>query len=430
MTDAPPHTGPGAPMSAENPWPLRVVSKKIGDWLARLGEVWTEGQITEISHRGRTVYMTLRDPSAEVSMRVVDFTGAAAACDPPLRDGAQVVVRAQAQWWDKNGSLSLHLREIRQVGLGELLARLERLKKLLAAEGLFAAERKQPLPFLPYRIGLITGRASDAMRDVLKNAKARLPAADFEVREVAVQGMKAVTEVCAALAELDADPDIEVIIIARGGGSMEDLLPFSDETLCRAVADTVTPVVSAIGHEPDTPLLDYVADWRASTPTEAGKKVVPDLAEEQRGLNISRTRLRQTLGAMLTRESDALAAMRARPILARPETMLEARAEAIDNLTHRMRARMDSRLERSTDELGHLRARLRSLSPQFTLDRGYAIVTDVGSGAVLRDAADADTGERVRIRLAAGALQAEVIEKTEMAEHRANTEKVEQEEGR
>lgn len=394
-------------MSAENPWPLRVVSKKIGDWLARLGEVWAEGQITEISHRGRTVYLTLRDPSAEVSMRVVDFTGAVAACDPPLRDGAQVVIRAQAQWWDKNGSLSLHVREIRQVGLGELLARLERLKKLLAAEGLFKAERKKPLPFLPYRIGLITGRASDAMRDVLKNAQARLPSADFEVREVAVQGPRAVTEVCAALAELDRDPDIEVIVIARGGGSMEDLLPFSDETLCRAVAEAVTPVVSAIGHEPDTPLLDYVADWRASTPTEAGKKVVPDLAEEQRGLNICRTRLRQALGAMLTHQSDALAAMRARPVLARPETMLEARSEVVANLTHRMRSRVDSRLERSTDDLEHLRARLRALSPQSTLDRGYAIVTDTETGAVLRDAAEA--GEAIEVRLAAGSLRAAVV---------------------
>jgi exodeoxyribonuclease VII large subunit len=397
-------------MSAENPWPLRVVSKKIGDWLARLGEVWTEGQITEISHRGRTVYMTLRDPSAEVSMRIVDFNGAVAACDPPLRDGAQVVIRAQAQWWDKNGTLSLHVREIRQVGLGELLARLERLKKLLAAEGLFAAERKKPLPFLPYKIGLITGRASDAMRDVLKNAKARLPSADFAVREVAVQGPRAVTEVCAALAELDRDPDVEVIVIARGGGSMEDLLPFSDETLCRAVAEAVTPVVSAIGHEPDTPILDYVADWRASTPTEAGKKVVPDLAEEQRGLNISRTRLRQALNAMLTRESDALAAMRARPVLARPETMLEARAEAVANLLHRLRGRVDSRLERSADDLEHLRARLRALSPQSTLDRGYAIVTDAGSGAVLRDAADA--GEAIDVRLAAGSLRAAVVQTT------------------
>ncbi|WP_091040104.1 exodeoxyribonuclease VII large subunit [Glycomyces harbinensis] len=395
-------------MSAENPWPLRVVSKKIGDWLARLGEVWTEGQITEISHRGRTVYLTLRDPSAEISMRVVDFTGAVAACDPPLRDGAQVVIRAQAQWWDKNGSLSLHVREIRQVGLGELLARLERLKQLLAAEGLFAAERKKPLPFLPYRIGLITGRESDAMRDVLKNAKARLPSADFAVREVAVQGPRAVAEVCAALAELDRDPDVEVIVIARGGGSMEDLLPFSDETLCRAVAEAATPVISAIGHEPDTPILDYVADWRASTPTEAGKKVVPDLAEEQRGLNIARTRLRQALHVKLAKGSDDLAALRARPVLARPETMLEARGEAVANLAHRMRARMGSRLERSIDDLEHLRARLRALSPQSTLDRGYAIVTDTESGAVLREAADA--GEAIEVRLAAGSLRAAVVQ--------------------
>ncbi len=398
-------------MSAENPWPLRVVSKKIGDWIARLGEVWTEGQITEISRRGRTVYLTLRDPSAEVSMRVVDFTGASAAAEPPLRDGAQVVVRAQPQWWDRNGSLSLHLREIRQVGLGELLARLERLKKLLAAEGLFAAERKKPLPFLPYRIGLVTGRASDAMRDVLKNAKVRLPAADFEVREVAVQGTRAVPEVCAALAELDADPDIEVIIIARGGGSMEDLLPFSDETLCRAVAEATTPVVSAIGHEPDTPILDYVADWRASTPTEAGKKVVPDLAEEQRGLNISRTRLRQTLLARLDKAAADIEAIRARPVLARPESMLDTRAEAVDNLVHRMRSRVQSRLERSIDDLEHLRARLRTLSPQSTLDRGYAIAQDAQSGAVLRDAADA--GEHIRVRLAAGSLTAAVTEKEE-----------------
>jgi exodeoxyribonuclease VII large subunit len=393
-------------MSAENPYPLRVVSKKIGDWIGKLGEIWTEGQITEINRRGRTVYLTLRDPSAEVSMRVVDFSGAAAECDPPLQDGAQVVVRAKAQWWDKNGSLSLHLKEIRQVGLGELLARLERLKRLLAAEGLFAPERKKPLPFLPYRIGLITGRASDAMRDVLKNAKARLPSADFAVHEVAVQGPRAVTEVCRALAELDADPEVEVIVIARGGGSMEDLLPFSDETLCRAVADAATPVVSAIGHEPDTPLLDYVADKRCSTPTDAGKTVVPDLAEEQRGLNIARTRLRQTLLARLDKALADIEAIRARPVLARPQTMLEARGEAVEHLVHRMRARVESRLERSIDDLAHLRARLRSLSPQSTLDRGYAIALDADTGAVLRAADEA--GERIRVRLASGTLAADV----------------------
>jgi exodeoxyribonuclease VII large subunit len=397
--------------TAEAPWPVRVVSQKIGEWIARLGSIWTEGQITQISRRPGAgfVFLTLRDTAAEVSLTVVTTRGVVDACDPPLRDGARVVVFGKPDWYPGRGTLSIRASEIRQVGLGELLARLEKLKKLLAAEGLFAPERKRPLPFLPKRIGLITGRASAAERDVLENARARLPSADFEIREVPVQGAQAVPRVMEALAELDADGDIEVIILARGGGSVEDLLPFSDETLCRAVFAARTPVVSAIGHEPDNPIVDYVADVRCSTPTDAGKRVVPDFAEERRAIDQARHRLRQGLGGMIQRESAALSAMRSRPCLAQPERMLDERQTHITQARDRVRRAFASRLDAATRDVAHLRSQLRALSPQGTLDRGYAIVRS-GDGAVIRDPDETQAGQDIHIRVARGQLSATVKE--------------------
>jgi exodeoxyribonuclease VII large subunit len=398
-----------APTSPEQPWPVRTVARKIAEWVDRLGAVWVEGQLAQVTARAGTgtAFLVLRDPAADVSLQLTAPIGLVRDGGPAVAEGNRVIVHGKPSFFLGRGTLSLRVDDIRAVGIGELLARIERLRKLLAAEGLFDPARKRRLPFLPGCIGLVTGRASAAEHDVVSNATARWPAVRFRIENTATQGALAVPQLVDAIGTLDRDPQVDVIVLARGGGSIEDLLPFSDETLCRAVAEAVTPVISAIGHEPDTPILDYVADWRASTPTEAGKKVVPDLAEEQRGLNICRTRLRQALNAMLTREADGLAAMRARPVLARPETMLEARADVVANLTHRMRARVDSRLERSTDDLEHLRARLRSLSPQSTLDRGYAIVTDTESGAVLREATMA--GEAIEVRLAAGSLRAAVV---------------------
>ena len=391
------------PNSAEQPLPVRTVARSISEWVSRLGRVWVEGQLTQLSKRPGTVFLTLRDPVSDVSLSV---TCSRAVCDavvPPLVEGARVVVHGKPDVYVTRGTLSLQAFEIRPVGVGELLARLERLKGVLAAEGLFSPERKRPLPFLPTAVGLVTGRASAAERDVLENARRRWPAVRFEVREVAVQGHLAVEQVIGAVRELDRHPDVEVIVLARGGGSVEDLLPFSDEALCRAVFACRTPVVSAIGHEPDSPLLDLVADVRCSTPTDAGKRVVPDVAEERVRVHQARDRARRALASSLARERAGLAAARSRPVLADPSTLIGVRRTDVDALLTRARRCTRARLDTARDELTHTRARVVSLSPQATLDRGYAVVQS-GGGAVVRDPADVVLGERLRVRLAGGAL--------------------------
>ncbi len=384
---------------------MRVVSQKIGGWISRLGEVWVEGQITELNRRpgSPTAFLTLRDPAAEISLLVTCRRDVV----DGLTEGSRVVARAKPDFYAARGTLSLRASEFRAVGIGELLARLERLKALLAAEGLFAPERKRPLPFLPHRVGLITGRASAAERDVLQNATRRWPAVRFEIRTVAVQGTSAVPQVMAALTELDAHPEVDVIVVARGGGSVEDLLPFSDETLCRAVFGCRTPVISAIGHEPDSPLLDLVADVRCSTPTDAGKRVVPDLAEQTQHLITLRDRARRCIVTFLDREWQRLHAVRSRPVFARPLTMVQVRDDDVSNLISKARRCVTHRLDMAATELTQLRARVGALSPQATLDRGYAIVQQAG-GAVVRQPNDVDVGERVRLRLAGGERSARI----------------------
>lgn len=387
---------------------MRTVSAKISAWIARLGEIWVEGQVAQVSARpgAATVFLTLRDPAADISLSVTCARRVLDAVRPPLTDGARVVVRARPDFYPARGTLSLRASEIRPVGVGELLARLERLKGVLAAEGLFAAERKRPLPFLPRVVGLITGRASAAERDVCENARARWPAVDFRVVNVAVQGATAVVGVRDALAALDRDPDVEVIVIARGGGSVEDLLPFSDEGLCRAVAACRTPVVSAIGHEVDTPLLDLVADLRASTPTDAGKRVVPDVGEELARLAISTGRLRRVMTGRLQVEVRLIETLRRRPVLAEPLVLVRRRAEAVLALRDRARRVLGHQLSAAGADLGHTRARVTALSPAATLERGYAVVQLAADGAVVRDPAQVSTGDPLRLRVAAGELSA------------------------
>ncbi|MDG9673112.1 exodeoxyribonuclease VII large subunit [Micromonospora sp. DH14] len=409
MSEGGARVGSGQASSAEEPWPVRVVSQKVGAWIAKLGWVWVDGQVAQISRRpgASTVFLTLRDPSADLSLTVTTNRDVLDAGAPELREGARVVLHAKPEFYAARGTLSLRADEIRQVGLGELLARLEKLKKLLAAEGLFDRARKRRLPFLPGRIGLITGRASAAERDVLTNARRRWPAVEFRTVNVAVQGPSAVPQIVDALKVLDADPSIEVIIIARGGGGIEDLLPFSDEALCRAVFGCRTPVVSAIGHETDAPLIDYVADVRASTPTDAAKRVVPDLTEEVRLIGQARHRLERAVRNLVDRETHRLDGLRSRPVLARPQVMVEHRATELTALRQRAGRCLEHRLTAAEGDLRHTLARLRALSPAATLDRGYAIVQRA-DGQVVRAAAEVGKGDPLRVRLADGELAATV----------------------
>ncbi|MFF5260698.1 exodeoxyribonuclease VII large subunit [Actinomadura viridis] len=395
--------------SAESPVPVRTVLQAVGGWIGRLGRIWVEGQITDLNARGGTCYLTLRDPVANMSVRVVGPRAVFEAAGPAVTDGARVVVHAKPDFWINRGTFSLSALEVRPVGVGELLARLERLKQVLASEGLFRPERKRPLPFLPGKVGLICGRDSDAEHDVLQNGRRRWPAVAFRVENTAVQGSYAVGEVMDALRKLDADPEIEVIIIARGGGSMEDLLPFSDEALVRAVAAARTPVVSAIGHEQDGPLLDLVADVRASTPTDAAKKVVPDVREQLQLVRQLRDRGRRCLAGGIERELAWLHGVRSRPALADPIREVERQSERVTALRDRARRCLSGALDRAGDELSHTRARLRALSPASTLERGYAIVQRPDA-SVVRDAADVDAGDRLLVRLAGGRLAVTVEE--------------------
>ncbi|MGI5247273.1 exodeoxyribonuclease VII large subunit [Dactylosporangium sp. CA-139066] len=399
----------GDKSTSDKPWPVRVVSQKIGQWIGRLGWIWIDGQVTQVVRRPgtNTVFITLRDPSADLSLSVTTNRDVVDLGAPALADGARIVVHARPEFYAARGSLSLRADEIRQVGLGELLARLEQVKRLLQAEGLFARERKRRIPFLPRRVGLITGRASAAERDVLTNARRRWPAVDFRVINVAVQGASAVPQIIDALNVLNRDESIDVIVIARGGGSVEDLLPFSDEALCRAVFACRTPVVSAIGHEPDTPLLDFVADVRASTPTDAAKRIVPDLGEEVRLIGQAKQRLDRALRGLLDREQHRLDALRSRPSIARPLTMVDSRAAEVSALRDRATRNLLHRVDRAGTALEHTLARLRTLSPKATLQRGYAIVQRE-DGAVVRAPDDVAAKDRVRIRLADGSLAATV----------------------
>ncbi|WP_069885973.1 exodeoxyribonuclease VII large subunit [Streptomyces luteocolor] len=389
--------------SADTPLPVGEVSRLIGGWIDRLGAVWVEGQITQLSRRpgAGVVFMTLRDPSHDISVSVTCYRQVFDAVADVVSEGARVVVHAKPEWYAPRGQLSLRAAEIRPVGVGELLARIEQLKKSLAAEGLFAPERKKPLPFLPQLIGLVTGRASAAERDVLENARHRWPAVRFEVRNVPVQGVHAVPQVVQAVKDLDALDEVDVIIVARGGGSVEDLLPFSDEQLVRAVASCRTPVVSAIGHEPDNPLLDHVADLRASTPTDAAKKVVPDVGEEYERVQWLRDRARRSMDAFLDRESRGLAHALARPSMEHPHRMVEEREEQVAALVDRSRRTLGHLLDRAGSELEHTHARVVALSPAATLQRGYAVLQK-SDGAVVRDPGEVGTDEELRARVAGG----------------------------
>jgi len=391
--------------SSDAPATVRVVSEAIKEYVERLGPIWIEGEISELNERsGMMAFMRLRDPSVDMSISVMCHKSVIAAVKP-LPDNARIVMYAKPSWYTKNGSLSFSAREIRQVGVGELLARLEALKNLLAGEGLFNSDRKVALPLLPKVIGLICGRNTDAEKDVVENAKRRWPSVQFEIREVTVQGAAAVTEVSAALRELEANKDVEVIIITRGGGSFEDLLPFSDEGLVRLAASCETPIVSAIGHEKDSPLLDLVADYRASTPTDAAKRVVPDIAEEIQMISAMRDRARRNLLNRLDLESTRITNFKNRPVMKDPHVLITTRAEVIAGLRDRSNRSFGASIKLAKEELKQIKARVRALSPQSTLDRGYSVV-QLTDGQIVTDPKKLKVGDELRLRLAKGETKA------------------------
>lgn len=385
--------------SADSPAPLRTISQAVGEYIGRLGAVWVEAEVAQLNRRPGMCFLTLRDLEAKISMGAKCHVSVLDACAAPITAGARVVVHAKPTYYGPNGSLSLDVREIRPAGEGELLAQLERRKQLLAAEGLFEPRWKKALPVLPGGIGLVTGRESAAERDVLENVRLRWEAAPVRVIHALMQGADSARAVIAAVAELDADPTIDVVVVARGGGSVEDLLPFSDEALVRAVFACTTPVVSAIGHEPDTPLLDLVADLRASTPTDAAKRIVPDARVEREAIASVLQRSHHAVRQMLERELSGLAAVRSRPALARPTTLVDAQAELVLTARDRSRRALEQRLDRSRDEVGHHLARVRGLSPLATLQRGYA-VAQTAEGHVITSVHDVP--ERLHVRLADG----------------------------
>ena len=393
--------------SSEAPATVRTVSEAIKEYVDRLGPIWIEGEISELNERsGMMAFMRLRDPSVDMSISVMCHKSVIAAVKP-LPDNARIVMYAKPSWYTKNGSLSFSAREIRQVGVGELLARLEALKNQLAGEGLFNSDRKVALPLLPKVIGLICGRNTDAEKDVVENAKRRWPSVQFEIREVTVQGAAAVSEVSEALRELEAKKDVEVIIITRGGGSFEDLLPFSDEGLVRLAASCTTPIVSAIGHEKDSPLLDLVADYRASTPTDAAKRVVPDISEEIAMIEAMRDRARRTLVNRLDLELTRITNFKNRPVMKDPHVLITTRAEVIAGLRDRSNRSFGSSLKLAKEELKQIKARVRALSPQSTLDRGYSVV-QLADGQIVTDPKRLKAGDELRLRLAKGETKATV----------------------
>jgi exodeoxyribonuclease VII large subunit len=395
--------------SAEHPVPVRTVARAIGDWVGRLGRVWVEGQVTQVTRRPgqQTCFLVLRDTAAEMSLQVACPRALLDGLSGPLEEGSRVVVWAKPEFRPQRGTLSLTAYDVRPVGVGALLARLEQLRATLAAEGLFAPERKRPLPFLPGTVGLITGRAGAAEHDVVDNARRRWPAVRFRIDNVAVQGPSAVTDVLGALQRLDADPEVEVIVLARGGGSVEDLLPFSDEALVRAVAACRTPLVSAVGHETDSPLVDHVADRRASTPTDAAKLVVPDVGEEQQRIRVMQSRALRSVASRLDTEQHRLDAMRSRPALADPRGQLARWSAEVAAARERGRRAALACLGEARTDVARLAARVTALSPQATLDRGYAVLQR-GDGSAVRDPAEVSTGEDLVARVTAGRIPVRV----------------------
>jgi len=358
-------------------------NRGVADWLSRLPTIWVEGEVTELRRNARwqSVFFTLKDPSDGACLGVTIARSRFDALRLDLGNGERIHVFGRPELFEAKGDFRLRALSIERFGLGDHLAALERLKQKLAAEGVF--ERRLPLPFLPKRIGLVTGNDAAAKRDVLTTITARFPAARIVVAETYVQGPFAATAMIDALRGVCAAPDVDVVVLARGGGSFEDLLPFSDERLVRAIATCPVPVVSAVGHEQDMPLCDLAADARASTPTAAARLVVPDASELVNRLDRSRAALAR--GA---------------------RGVLERRRQRLERSHERLRRAPALAVERKRARLEHSAGRLRTLSPRATLERGYAIVRS--GDAIVRSSAAVASGDAIDVEVGDGRFEARV----------------------
>lgn len=391
--------------SEHSPWQVSQLSKSIRDWIDKLGRVWIEGEIAQINFQHGKMFAEIRDLSDQFSVSVHAWGPEELPIDLTLVQGDRVLVLLKPQFWPKNGRLSMQVFQMKKLGIGELLERIERLRATLVAEGLTAAERKRKLPFLPNRIGLITGANSDAEKDVLQNSRLRWPEVHFEVINTLVQGERAVNEIIFAMQQLDANPEVDVIIIARGGGSFQDLLPFSDERLVRAAASLTKPFVSAIGHENDRPVLDDVADLRASTPTDAAKRVVPDVIEERRKISEFRNQVVFRVGTYIDSELQRIASIRSRPMLASPFGFIDQLADGLSQRIQIMNQVQIARIEQALTQVVGLKAQAEALSPQQTLKRGYAVLTDVAGAPLSTKLAP---GDEIRVKSLQLEIQATV----------------------
>jgi exodeoxyribonuclease VII large subunit len=394
----------------DNPWPLSVYSRRFSQYIQKAPPAWIEAEVVSLKRYRNAAYMKLKDLNDDAFLPASSFVDAILSKVDTLKEGSKVVMYARPAFWVKRGEVSMTLMDVHELGAGDMLLRIEELRKKLAQEGVFAPEHKQELPFLPRKVGLICGKNAQAKDDVLENAYRRWPSIAFEIREVSVGNSPSTPrEVIAALGELDAMEDVDVIIISRGGGALEEVVfPFSDEALVRAVFAAKTPVVSAIGHETDQPLIDFVADFRASTPTDAAKNIVPDIRVELELIDQLESDLKNALLSKIEHEMSLLESLTSRPVLKTPGGILEPKLQEFSELTKRLRASFEIALERESGIFEGLWHKIMTLNPSSTLERGYAIV--YSSGVAKSSVNDFKVGETIQIQMKDGQLESSIKE--------------------
>ena len=390
----------------DHPFTVQQLSERVANAVKGWGNAWVEGEIIKFQAKaGGHAYPQLRDLNTGSTISLVIFNGVLVSAGEEFKDGDRVLVSGNMDYYVARGTLSLKVSSIKKVGLGVLMAEIEARRAKIYAEGLADPSKKKKLPFLPGVIGLITAENSDAEKDVRQNVLLRWPEAVIRMANVSVQGAECAPSVIAALKKMDADPEVEVIIITRGGGGFLDLVGFSDEALVRAVAACETPVISAIGHENDRPIIDDVSDLRASTPTDAAKRVVPDVVEERKKIKDSLERMKQIIGSYLGHQVTLIQQIRQHPLLKDPHAYLIQRTDDLARALGELRDDLDYKLDRQSTDLENKKNLLRSLSPQSTLDRGYAVVRD-SEGNVITDPKMAKAGTLLKLRVAKGDLDA------------------------